>query len=59
MVERVTQLLECDVCHVSRQSRVGESIASLRDRLAEVGWRSDHAYDTDLCPTHVDQAVDL
>ena len=56
MVERVTVQLVCDTCHAPRQARVGESIDSLRDRLAQVGWYSDAANDIDLCPAHAYEA---
>lgn len=53
MGDRVTVLLECDACRTRRQARTGETITYLRDRLADVGWLSDNANDTDLCPACV------
>lgn len=51
MSDRVTILLECDVCKARRQGRTGETIVHLRERLAEVGWYSDGANDVDHCPS--------
>jgi len=50
MAYRVTVLLECDFCNTRRQGRTGETVAYLRERLAEVGWWSDGANDVDACP---------
>lgn len=45
--------LECNVCSCHRQGRSGQSIADLRDALADVGWYIDAANDVDVCPTHI------
>lgn len=51
MPARVTVWLQCDRCKVAlRQAKVGETIASLRERLVDVGWRCDDARDSDVCP---------
>lgn len=50
-MSRGTPRLECDGCRTTRQGKPDQPLADLRERLAEVGWWSDHANDRDYCPT--------
>lgn len=55
MTKHVTEQLVCDDCRTPlRQGKQGQSIDDLRDRLAEGGWLSNKARDTDLCPTCIE-----
>lgn len=56
-MRETTVLLECNICRARRQGRVGESVAELRDKLADVGWYSDAANDVDVCPNHIPEDV--
>ena len=53
-----TILLECDACCAPRQTKLGETLEQLRDRLASVGWYVDDVRDYDLCPNCTHKVIE-